>query len=233
MSTVLRRNAAFLVLVALAAVTAGIVWFVLPHDREVKSLGIFLFKLLPFVFTTEAIARLDVALFRRYHLVRVLVPVSFMVFFLYFVPKIFFYSDDFQNLYYHVLVLTPIVIVSLAMAYRLGGGTPGNVRRVAYAMLLIMVSGLEDLAFLTVNHHTDPQWDHIPATWDWASHMKVFLGHWPSRNEAYAFIAVHVVLVLFVLAAPTSWFERLNPWRHRTTGEAAREEPVRPAPAEV
>ena len=42
-----------------------------------------------------------------------------------------------------------------------------------------------------------------------------------------------LVLVLFVLAAPTSWFERLNPWRRRTTGEAAREEPVRPAPAEV
>jgi hypothetical protein len=233
MSSVFRRNAAFLVLVALAAIAAGIVWFVLPHDREVKSLGIFLFKLLPFVFATEAIARLDVELFRRYHLVRVIVPVSFMVFFLFFVPKIFFYADDFPNLYYHVLVLTPIVIVSLAMAYRLGGGSPGNVRRIAYAMLLIMVSGLEDLAFLKVNHQTDPKWNHIPAVWNWASHMKVFLGHWPTKNEAFAFIAVHVVLVLFVLIAPTRWFERLNPWRRGAGPDPADEKAPQPAPAKV
>lgn len=224
MSPVLRRNAAFLILTGLAAACAAIVWFVLPHDREVKSLGIFLFKLLPFVFATEAIARLDVALFRRWHLVRVFAPAVFCVFFLYFVPKIFFYLDDFPSVYYHVLVLTPIVIVSLAMMYRLGGGTPGNVRRIAYALLLIMVSGLEDLAFLTVNDHTEPPWNTIPEVWTWASHIKVFLGHYPTRLEAYVFIAVHVVLVVFVLAAPTRWFERLNPWR-RAGADATPAEP--------
>jgi hypothetical protein len=205
MSQVLRRNAAFLVLLALAAGCAAVVWFVLPHDREVKSLGIFLFKLLPFIFATEAIARLDLELARRLHLVRILIPVVFCVFFLYFVPKIFFYLDDFPTVYYHILVLTPIIIMSLTLAYRLGGGTPGNVRRIAYAMLLIMLSGLEDLAFLTVNHHTDPRWATIPDVWTWASHMTVFLGHPPTKNEAFAFIAVHVVLVLFLLAAPSRW----------------------------
>jgi hypothetical protein len=205
MSQVLRRNAAFLVLIALAAGCAAVVWFVLPHDREVKSLGIFLFKLLPFVFATEAIARLDVELARRLHLVRILIPAAFCVFFLYFVPKIFFYLDDFPTVYYHILVLTPIIIMSLTLAYRLGGGTAANVRRIAYAMLLIMVSGLEDLAFLKVNHHTDPRWATIPDVWTWASHMTVFLGHPPTKNEAFAFIAVHVVLVVFVLAAPSRW----------------------------
>lgn len=218
MSQVLRRNAAFLVLLVLAAGTAAVVWFALPHDREVKSLGIFLFKLLPFVFATEAIARLDVELARRLHLVRVLVPIAFCVFFLYFVPKIFFYLDDFPTVYYHILVLTPIVIMALTLAYRLGGGTPGNARRIAYAMLLIMVSGLEDLAFLTVNDHTDPRWSTIPDVWDWASHIKVFLGHYPSKHEAYAFIAVHVVLVVFLLAAPTRWFTLP---RSRRRGEPA------------
>jgi hypothetical protein len=219
MSQVLRRNAAFLVLLALAAGCAAVVWFELPHDRVVKSLGIFLFKLLPFVFATEAIARLDVELARRLHLVRVLVPVAFCVFFLYFVPKIFFYLDDFPTVYYHILVLTPIIIMSLTLAYRLGGGTPGNVRRIAYAMLLIMVSGLEDLAFLKVNHHTDPQWATIPDVWTWASHMTVFLGHPPTRNEAFAFIAVHVVLVLFLLAAPDRWLTL--PQSLRRNGSAA------------
>ncbi|KUL34517.1 hypothetical protein [Actinoplanes awajinensis] len=226
MTSALRRNAAVLVLAALAAGCAAIIWFVMPHDREVKSLGIFLFKLLPFVFATEALARLDVAFFRKYQLVRVLVPASFVVFFLYFVPKIFFYAEDHPTLYYHVLVLTPLIILSLTMAYRLGGGTPGNTRRIAAAMLLIMVSGAEDLAYLTVNNHTDPEWATIPETWTWASHIKVFLGHYPSKMEAYVFIAVHVVLALFVLAAPTRWFERLNPWRGRGA------QPVTPAPAD-
>lgn len=221
MNQVLRRNAAFLVLIALAAASAAVVWFVLPHDREVKSLGIFLFKLLPFVFAAEAIARLDVELARRLHLVRILIPLAFCVFFLYFVPKIFFYLDDFKTVYYHILVLTPIIIVTLTLAYRLGGGTPGNVRRIAYAMLLIMVSGLEDLAFLKVNHHTDPQWATIPDVWTWASHMKVFLGHYPSKNEAFAFIAVHVVLVLFVLAAPTRWFALPQSWRRSRGADPA------------
>jgi hypothetical protein len=228
MKPVLRRNAAFLVLTALAMVCAAIVWFALPHDREVKSLGIFLFKLLPFVLAAEAIARLDVELFRRLQLVRVIVPLSFVVFFLYFVPKIFFYAQDFPNLYYHVLALTPIIIVALAMAYRLGGGTPGNVRRLAYSMLLIMLSGAEDLAYLKVNHHTDPQWNHIPEVWDWASHIKVFLGHYPTKYEAYVFIAVHLALAIFILAAPTRWFERLDPRRRRGTTET---EPAEPVPA--
>jgi len=215
MNSALRRNAAALVLGGLAAVLAAIIWFVLPHDREVKSLGIFLFKLLPFVLATEAVSRMPVGWFARFNLVRLIVPASFALYFLYFVPKIFFYAEDHPTLYYHILVLTPMLILALTTAYRLGGGTPGNVRRVAYAMLLLMVSGAEDLAFLTVNHHTDPEWATIPERWNWASHIKVFIGHYPTKYEAYAFIAVHIVVVLFVLLAPNRWFERLNPWRNR------------------
>ncbi|GGM45364.1 hypothetical protein ACFFX1_43245 [Dactylosporangium sucinum] len=221
MNQILRRNATFLVLVALAAACAAVVWFALPHDREVKSLGIFLFKLVPFVFAIEAIARLDLELARRLHLVRILVPAAFCVFFLYFVPKIFFYLDDFPSVYYHILVLTPIIISALVLAYRLGGGGAGEVRRLGYAMLLVMLSGLEDFAFLTVNDHTEPPWNTIPAVWDWASHMTVFLGHPPTRNEAYAFIAVHVVLALFILIAPARWFERLRPRRSQPEQEPA------------
>jgi hypothetical protein len=215
MTTLLRRNAGFLICLLGAALCAGIIWFALPHDREVKSLGIFLFKLVPFIFAAEALARLDFSFLRRLQAARVLVPASFMVYFLFFVPKIFFYAEDHPTLYYHILVLTPFLILALTTAYRLGGGTPGNVRRVSYAMLLLMVSGAEDLAFLKVNHHTDPEWATVPERWNWASHIKVFLGHYPTKYEAYVFIAVHVVIVLFVLLAPTRWFERLNPWRGR------------------
>ncbi|GGM67282.1 hypothetical protein ACFFX1_21585 [Dactylosporangium sucinum] len=220
MPEILRRNATFLVLVAFAAASAAVVWFTLPHDREVKSLGIFLFKLLPFVFAVEAIARVDLDLARRLHLARILIPAAFCVFLLYFVPKIFFYLDDFPTVYYHVLVLTPVVIAALVLAYRLGGGTAGNVRRIGYASLLIMISGLEDLAFLTINNHTDPRWSTIPEVWSWASHMTVFLGHPPTKYEAYALIAARVALALIILATPSRWFERLRPGSRRSSRPA-------------
>jgi hypothetical protein len=227
MNTLLRRNAAFLFCLLAAVVCGGIIWFVLPHDREVKSLGIFLFKLLPFIFATEALARLDVAFLQRIRAARVLVPLCFMTYFLYFVPKIFFYAEDHPNLYYHILTLTPILIMSLVLAFRLGGGDAGTGRRLSYGLLLVMLSGSEDLAYLTINTFKPP-YDHIPAVWDWASHMTVFLGHPASKYEAFAFIAVHLVLAALVLFAPASWFQRLVPRRKpaAVTTESAEREPV-------
>src|SRR3954447_15995436 len=176
MNPVFRRNAGFLVCSLGAASCAGIIWFMLPHDREVKSLGIFLFKLLPFIFAAEALARLDIALLQRVKAVRALMPLCFMVYFLIFVPKIFFYAEDHPNLYYHILTLTPFLILSFVLAFRLGGGDAGTGRRVSYALLLIMLSGAEDLAYLTVNSFAPP-YDKIPSVWNWASHMTVFLAH--------------------------------------------------------
>ena len=102
------------------------------------------------------------------------------------------------------------MILSLALAYRLGGGEGSGVRRLAYAMLLLMLSGLEDLAFLTVNPHTDPRWTPIPEVWSWASHMTVFLGHPPTKYEAYGFIAAHVALAALVLFLPGRVFRAVR-----------------------
>jgi len=214
-----RRNAPFLVLAALAAVFAGIVWFAMPHDREVKSLGILLFKLVPFVLATEAIAQLDPVWAQRIRL-HLVVPVCFLVYFCYFVPKIFFVAENHPELYYYILTLTPFVILSLVLAFRIGGGAAHLVRRLSYAMILLMLSGLEDLAFLTVNDHTDPAWQTIPEVWTWASHITVFLGHPASKYEAYAFITVHVLLALFLLFAPTRWFGPLARAVRRTPVQA-------------
>lgn len=220
--SVLRRNLVFGILVAVTGVLAAYIWLGMPHDREVKSLWIFLFKLLPFVLAAEAIARLDVALFHRLRMARVLLPICFAVFFLFFVPKIFFYGGDHPNLYYHVLTLTPFIILSIALAYRLGGGLASTTRRLAIGMLLIMISGAEDLAFLTVNDLRGTDFHPIPEVWTWASHMKVRLGHYPSKYEAFGFIAVHLALAAFVLIAPTRWFEKLNPWRNRRAARQQR-----------
>jgi hypothetical protein len=196
------RHVPFALLVAAAVAAAAVVWLALPREREVGSVWELLAKLVPFVLATEAIARMDADLVRRRWLARVALPAAFGVFFCWFVPKIFYYNDQFDRLYYYVLTLTPFVILSLALAYRLGGGAPGEVRRVAYACLLLMLSGIEDLAFLVLSPHTDPRFWPIPEVWSWASHMTVFLGHPPTKAEAFAFIAVHLVLAGLVLFLP-------------------------------
>lgn len=235
LTTQLRSRLPVLVCGTIAVASAAAIWLGMPHDREVKALWILLVKLIPFVFGVETIARLELSEAARRRLALVAVPVTFLVYFCYFVPKIFFNSDDGKQLYYYVLTLTPFLILALVLAYRLGGGRPGTTRRLGYAMLLLQLSGLEDLAFLTVNHQTDPKWTPIPEVWTWASHMTVFIGHPPTKYQAFAFIAVHVVLALLVLFLParavTAVGRRIG--RRTPAGAGAAEPGAASEPAEV
>jgi hypothetical protein len=199
----LRGNAVTLVAGLVAAALGGIVWFGLPHEHDITSLWVFLFKLTPFIAASVAVAWLDLGWARRLRLPLVAIPACFLGFFCFFVPRMFFVAGKpGSELYYTVLTLVPFIILALALAYRLGGGSREHTLRICGALLLLQLSGLEDLAFLTVNPHTDPAWTPIPQVWKWADHIKVFLGHYPTKYEAYAFITVHVVLALAVLFTP-------------------------------
>jgi hypothetical protein len=208
-----RNRAALACGAAATAITVGLT--IASPPRRVESLTEFLLKLVPFFLATEAIARLDLDHRTRSIVARIGLVVTFLGFWAYFVPKIFFYAgvgEDFDQLYVTIFVLTPYVILGLVAACRLGGAAAGLVRRLSWSMLLLMVSGIEDLAFLTVNQHTDPRFTSVPDRWTWATHMRVRLGHYPTKYEAYVFIAVHVVAALVVLFAPvpTAWRRRLG-----------------------
>ncbi len=224
------RRLAFWALALLAAGSAAVVWLALPHEREIGSVWVLLVKLLPFVLATEATALLDVAWARRVGLARLVVPAVFLCYFCFFTPKIFFSSGDdtFDQLYDLMLTLTPFLILGLVLAYRVGGGAAATARRLSYAMLLLMLSGLEDLAYILVNPHTDPEWQHIPEVWTWAHHMTVFLGHPLTKVQAFVFIGIHVtlaVLVLFLparaITGPVARLTRLVPGRRRAVVEPA------------
>jgi len=210
---VLHDNVPTLALGAAALLLTAAIFLFLPPQREATSLAGFLLQLLPFVLAAEAIARLRLAESLRLGLGLVAAPMVFLVIFCWFVPKVFFSLDNFETVYVLVLMMIPFIILSLTLTFRLGGGPTAMCRRLAGAMLLLMLSGLEDLAFLTVNHHTDPEWATIPERWNWASHMKVFLGHYPTKEEAFVFIGVHVVLALLVLFLPTRYFTAMRPRR--------------------
>jgi hypothetical protein len=201
-SSFFRANAVTLVAGTIAVVLAGIIWFGLPHEREIESLWLFLFKLAPFAAAGVAIAWLDLRWARRLRLQLVLIPASFLAFFCLFVPRIFFYrSIPSAEHYYTILTLVPFIILALVLAYRLGGGPRSTTLRLCAALIILQLSGLEDLAFFVTNPHPEG-WASIPAVWDWANHIRVRLGHYPTRDEAYVFIVVHVTLALVVLFLP-------------------------------
>ena len=190
----------------LAVLLALYIVLFLPHDREVKSLGLFLFKLLPFLLAVFSIALLDVDLVKRLRLVIPALAFCFLVVFCIFVPKIFFYLDEFPKVYYLSLMMVPFIILTITLAYRLGGGTTGDTLRLAFILLCFMLSGIEDLAVLKVNHPTDP----IPEIWEWASHIKVWIGHYPTKYEAYAFIVFHIGLAIFIGLYHFKFFRRFK-----------------------
>lgn len=211
------RTTVSLLCLAAAVVLAAVIWLALPHEQDTPNAAILLFKLTPFAFAVAGIALADDVVLRRFRLDLIAIPGAFLLFFLYFVPRIFFYSGsdgDFEELYYHMLTAVPLIILSLLLSYRIGGGKPSTTARLGFAMLLLMLSGLEDLAFLLVNPHTDPQWTPIPEVWTWPSHMIVFIGHAPTKYEAFAFIAIHVLLAAAVLFVPGRWVrDGLHPLR--------------------
>ena len=201
----LRENLLSLILFLVAAILSLLIWFYMPHEKEVRSLGILLFKLLPFLFASLAISTVKLDTNKKNGLQYFFIIFCFLGFFCLFVPKILFHSryDNHVEVYYFLLITTPYVILSLVMAYRIGGGKPERAFRLSIAMLLLMLSGIEDLASLIINNYPGvPAMPKMPDVWVWASHITVFLGHPPSKYEAYVFISFHVILALIVLFFP-------------------------------
>lgn len=192
----------------LAVAIGGYAILALPAEREVKSLWIFAFKLMPFALAALCISLFDYRILQRFKLVVPVAYLCFAIFFFFYVPKMFFEVAfrDAANLYYMTLLIVPCLILSFTLIFRLGGGSTGTTLRIAFGMLLLMLSGLEDLAFLTINpHEMGGKYNPIPEFWAWASHMEVRLGHVPSKYEAFGFITVHVLLALIVAFHHFRW----------------------------
>jgi hypothetical protein len=184
--------------------TVGVV--ALPGGRTLDNLWQLLAYLVPFVFATETIAALQPAWFARWRLAELAGVASFAVVFCVFVPKMFdrVLANDFDGFYSLMRILAPLLILIIVLPYRLFGARPAVVRRVAYASMLLMLSGIEDLLFWVWRG------EPVPARWDWADHITVVLGHEASRTEAYLFIAVDLLAAVAVLVWPTRAGARLS-----------------------
>ncbi|MGA4989385.1 hypothetical protein [Nonomuraea bangladeshensis] len=214
----IRANLVTLVMGVVAVALAGLVRFVLPYEQDITTLWGFLVKLTPQLAAIVAVAWLDVETARRLRLHLIALPALFLGFLLYFVPATFIRAMDiedgsgtFEDLYLHVVVFVPFLVVALLVAYRIGGGSREGVLRTGAAMSILHVSGLEDLVAVSMNRRLDG----IPEVWAWADHITVRIGHPATKAEAYAFIAAHVVAALLVLFLPRSLFRRLSRRRDR------------------
>ncbi|HDQ70838.1 MAG TPA: hypothetical protein ENN19_01945 [Chloroflexi bacterium] len=198
------NNLLSLISFVIAAGLGLAIWVFLPHDREVQGVGILLFKLLPFLFASLSIATVKRDLFEKYNLRLLIIIASFLGFFCFLVPKIFYHyiNPNDEKFYYTLLVTTPYIILSLVLAYRLGGGGPGKSFRLSIAMLLLMLSGIEDLAYFIVNDG----WSAMPDVWPWVTHISVFIGRPPTTQDIIILALLRVLMAVIVLFFPLSKF---------------------------
>lgn len=170
------------------------------HSLEIANLGVFFFKLLPYIFSLAAIC--------LFPFEKIMVPLrlllvlaAFGVLFGYSVGKLIYLFNaqvPYQVFYLELQLLTPMIILSLTLALRCGGMAVKDTAIFGIIAILFMISGIEDLTSQFIRIAIVPGYT-IPETWDWAQHMTVFMGRVLTKHEAYIFISIHFVLIALVL----------------------------------
>ncbi len=183
-----------------ACILSLIIFKSLHNSLEIPSIWVFLFKLLPFIFALAFISLFPFDKFKT-PLKLLLILFAFAVIFSYCIGKLIYYFVDkpvYVEFYLLLQIMTPLIILSLALALRCGGMDTKDVAIFGVTGIILMVSGIEDLVSQIVRVIIVPGYT-IPETWNWARHITVFLGHVTTKNEAYVFISIHFVIIFFIL----------------------------------
>ncbi len=210
----------WLVLMVLGTIGFLTVYLLMPHKSEIDSPLQVLYKI--FVYLVIACG---IAVFpnrsRHLHLLLLLPLVGFLG---YIIPRISYlgfvavpqkHANAEGEFYtYLYLMLYPAILLSIAFAYRLGGGTPGNCLKVVLSGVILIFSGFLDIFWFLVNP------TGIPQTLQYAHHIKMIMGHYPSFGEAIVFALLHLPFLCIVLVLPLDkWLARL--WTTRTYATSA------------
>lgn len=185
------------------------VWLALPHEPSIEKLWHLYVKLGTYGCILGFIAFFPNHL--RYGYLLVYLP--FLVFLGYLIPRVSYFGvtgnvlatnyatvGEFYTLLY--LLVVQMINFTVAFAYRMGGGTPGNTVKISLLATITLFSGFLDIAFYTINPVAVPEGGLI-----YAHHITVFLGSPASYQEAILFALGHIPLFLLVLFAPLDkWF---------------------------
>ncbi|MEV0197099.1 hypothetical protein [Nonomuraea sp. NPDC050691] len=203
-----RRWAPHLWWVALAVGMAGavFVWLGTDHSREIAAAWQLGAKLLVFACLCCAIAFFPWTSPRLHWLLYV----PFVFFTGYVIPRIsyFYYGDTARaqpdDFYTHLyLLLYPGIVLTVAAAYRLGGGSPGRCLKVMATGILIVFSGWLDLMWYTINPVERPEAIDAP-------HINLFTGGPISFGATIVFALAHLPIIVGINLLPLDrWIGRL------------------------
>jgi len=169
------------------------------HTQSIPSIWIFIFKLLPFFF-----ALIGISLFPSHKIKPpwnlILIILGFGIVFCYFFPKqaYFFLKSEWENFYLVSQMMIPFIILLLAFTMKMFGLKIKETFIFGLTCIIFMLSGIEDLFFLLLNPNLETGEFMIPNKWDWAHHMTIRVGRVLSKNEAFAFIALHFLIIIFI-----------------------------------
>ncbi|WP_055477854.1 hypothetical protein [Sphaerimonospora mesophila] len=188
------------------AAGAAFVWLATPHSREIHSAWDLVAKLIAFACLCFAIAVFP----RTSPRLSWLLYVPFVFFTGYLIPRIswFYYGDGARaqgdSFYTHLyLLLYPGIVLTVAAAYRIGGGTPGRCLKVMATGVVIVFSGFLDIMWQVVNPVA------IPDVID-APHINLFTGGPISFGATIVFALAHVPIIVGINLLPLDrWIGRL------------------------
>ncbi|TMR22532.1 hypothetical protein ETD86_11065 [Nonomuraea turkmeniaca] len=196
---------------AIGATGFAFVWLATPHTREIEAAWQLGARLLAFACLCCAVAFFPWVSPRLHWLLYV--PFVFLTGYL--VPRIswFYYGDGARaqgdSFYTHLyLLLYPGIVLTVAAAYRIGGGSPGRCLKILASGVLIVFSGFLDVMWQVVNPV------EIPEVID-APHINLFTGGPVSFGGAILFTLAHVPVIVGINLLP------LDRWIGRWTGLGA------------
>jgi hypothetical protein len=184
----------------------GFAWLATPHGREIGAAWELGVKLAAFAFLCCAIAFFPWVSERLHWLLYV----PFVFFTAYVIPRVsyFYYGDtariEGDSFYTHLyLLLYPGIVLTVAAAFRIGGGSPGRCLKIAISGIVIVFSGLLDIMWQLVNPVDIP--DLIDAP-----HINVITGGPIPFGGAVLFTLAHVPIVVGINLLPLDrWIARL------------------------
>jgi tryptophan-rich sensory protein len=204
-------NYAWLALGALAVIGFALLWKLTPHEREGQTLGQFVAKIVVFVLAIAAVSL--VPRLRRTGFLVACAPFLAVLGFV--IPKLTYYflqGPQAQPQYYTYLwtLLYPGIILSLCLAWRQGGGSPGHTMKIGLMGLVLVFSGFLEWMWFRANPNMNYyDMKTIP-------HIQVIIGHFPSYAGLFIYMICHVPIFVAIGIAPFDrWLDRLRGARSR------------------
>ncbi len=186
------------------------IWFFMPHSSAIESVWQMSFKIFAFMLII-----LSISFFPTFKNAYLLLILPSLIFLGYLIPRISYFgfsgaaskgdaiaSGEFYTILY--LLLFPAILMTVTLAYRLGGGASGKTFKVAFSGVILLFSGFLDLLWPIANGLP------IPEKLIYAHHVAVFLGPDPSYKATIVFALFHLPLLLILILLPLDkYFNRM------------------------